>query len=120
MGLVRGIATVATDTGTIINTVMRMAEVVVVVDSVVVAARGLGLGKVVVAAGSRKPTEGKALVNTSTAFPGKGSSPFFPRSAEAAALACYSRSIRVVSQSSLAEGPLSGFFPFLFHEIREV
>ena len=111
----------ATDTDTSINTVMRMAEVVVeVVDSVAVAARGLGLGKVVVVVGSRRPLRGKALVNTSTALPGKGSSPFFPRSAEAAALACFSRSIRVVSQSSLAEGPLSGFFPFLFHKIRKV
>jgi len=120
MGLARGIATVATDTGTIINTVIRMAEVAVeVMDSVAVAARGLGLGKVVVV-GSRRPLEGKALGNISTAFPGKGSSPFFPRSAEAAALARYSRSIRVVSQSSSAEGPLSGFFPFSFHEIREV
>ena len=102
MGLARGIATVATDTGTIINTVIRMAKVVVEV------------------VGSRRPLGGKALVNTSTAFPGKGSSPFFPRSAEAAALARYSRNIRVVSQSSSAEGPLSGFFPFSSHEIREV
>ena len=77
MELVRGIATVATDTGTIINTVMRMAEVVVVVDSVV-AARGLGLGKVVVAAGSRKPSGARPSSTHRPRFLVRGRLPSFP------------------------------------------
>ena len=53
MGPARGIATVAKDTDTTMNTVMPMVVgVVEVVDWVAVAARGLGLGKVVEAAGS--------------------------------------------------------------------